>query len=44
MDRRNSRVVHPVPPQEYLPDLARSSKALDARINAKWAADLPKGA
>jgi hypothetical protein len=29
--------------KKSFPVIARSSQALDARIKAKWAADLPKG-
>jgi hypothetical protein len=47
-DRRNSRVVIdacvPFRRKKTFPVIARSSNALDARIKAKWAADLPKGA
>lgn len=46
-DRRNSRVVIdaciPFNRRKTFPIVARSSKALDARIRAKWAQDLPKG-
>ena len=44
-DRRNSRVVIdaciPFRRKKTFPVIARSSKALDDRIKAKWAADLP---
>jgi UbiD family decarboxylase len=46
-DRRNARVVidacKPFARRDTFPVVARSSKELDARIRAKWAADLPKG-
>jgi 4-hydroxy-3-polyprenylbenzoate decarboxylase len=46
-DRRNSRVVIdaciPFRRKKSFPTIARSSKALDDRIRAKWAKDLPKG-
>jgi len=46
-DRRNSRVVIdaciPFNRRKTFPVVARSSKALDARIKAKWAKDLPAG-
>ena len=46
-DRRNARVVidacKPFARRDTFPVVARSSKELDARIQAKWAADLPKG-
>ena len=46
-DRRNSRVVIdacvPVRRKKTFPKIARSSKALDDRMRAKWAKDLPKG-
>ena len=46
-DRRNSRVVIdaciPFRRKKTFPTIARSSKALDDRIRAKWAKDLPKG-
>ena len=46
-DRRNARVVidacKPFARRDSFPVVARSSKDLDARIRAKWAADLPKG-
>jgi hypothetical protein len=45
-DRRNSRVVinacKPFRRRHTFPIVARSSKALDERIRAKWAKDLPK--
>ena len=45
-DRRNARVVidacKPFARRDTFPVVARSSKELDARIQAKWAADLPK--
>src|SRR6516225_3540506 len=40
---RDHRRLHPVPAQEDLSGHRRSSKALDERIRAKWAKDLPKG-
>ena len=46
-DRRNSRVVIdacvPFRRKKTFPKIARSSKALDDRMRAKWAKDLPKG-
>ncbi len=46
-DRRNSRVVIdaciPFRRKKTFPAIARSSKALDDRLRAKWARDLPKG-
>jgi 4-hydroxy-3-polyprenylbenzoate decarboxylase len=46
-DRRNSRVVIdaciPFNRQKTFPTIARSSKALDDRMRAKWAHELPKG-
>jgi len=46
-DRRNSRVVIdaciPFNRRKTFPVVARSSKALDARIKAKWAKHLPEG-
>ena len=46
-DRRNSRVVIdaciPFRRKKTFPKIARSSKALDDRVRAKWAKDLPKG-
>jgi hypothetical protein len=46
-DRRNSRVVIdaciPWRRKKSFPKIARSSKALDDRLRAKWAKDLPKG-
>ena len=46
-DRRNSRVVIdaciPFRRKKTFPKVARSSKALDERVRAKWAKDLPKG-
>ena len=46
-DRRNSRVVIdaciPFRRKKTFPKIARSSKALDDRLRAKWAKDLPKG-
>jgi 4-hydroxy-3-polyprenylbenzoate decarboxylase len=46
-DRRNSRVFinacKPFKRRNTFPIVARSSKALDDRIRAKWAKDLPKG-
>ena len=46
-DRRNSRVIIdaciPFRRKKTFPVIARSSKALDERIRAKWAKDLPKG-
>src|SRR6476659_6300069 len=46
-DRRNSRVVIdaciPFRRKKSFPTIARSSKALDDRIKAKWAKELPKG-
>ena len=46
-DRRNSRVVIdaciPFRRKKTFPVIARSSKALDDRLKAKWAADLPEG-
>jgi UbiD family decarboxylase len=46
-DRRNSRVIIdaciPFRRKKTFPVIARSSKALDDRIRAKWAKDLPKG-
>ena len=46
-DRRNSRVVIdaciPFRRKKTFPKVARSSKALDDRMRAKWAKDLPKG-
>jgi hypothetical protein len=48
VDRRNSRVVIdaciPFRRKKTFPIIARSSKALDDRIKAKWARELPKGA
>jgi 4-hydroxy-3-polyprenylbenzoate decarboxylase len=45
-DRRNSRVVidacKPFNRRNTFPIVARSSKALDERMRAKWAKDLPK--
>jgi hypothetical protein len=45
-DRRNSRVIIdaciPFRRKKTFPVIARSSKALDERIRAKWAKDLPK--
>src|SRR6266849_2412333 len=46
-DRRNSRVIIdaciPFRRKKTFPVIARSSKALDDRLRAKWAKDLPKG-
>jgi hypothetical protein len=46
-DRRNSRVIIdaciPFRRKKGYPVIARLSKALDDRIRAKWANDLPKG-
>ena len=46
-DRRNSRVIIdaciPFRRKKTFPKVARSSKALDDRMRAKWAKDLPKG-
>jgi UbiD family decarboxylase len=45
-DRRNTRVIidacKPFRRRDTFPIVARSSKALDDRIRAKWARDLPK--
>src|SRR5436190_2246510 len=46
-DRRNSRVIIdaciPFRRKKTFPVIARSSKALEERLRAKWAKDLPKG-
>src|SRR5262249_18237951 len=46
-DRRQSRVIIdaclPFPPHKNVPVIARPSKALDDRLQKKWAKDLPKG-
>ncbi len=46
-DRHNSRVVIdaciPFNRQKTFPAIARASKALDERMRAKWAHELPKG-